>query len=375
MVKKGKYQLLSYLVDRYLIFYKSLNRNKKIVAFAVFEANSFNQIIPILNEFLKKRFIQYYSIQLNTLQQKKILFLLNFEDIKKENIVRVFNIMRQNITEKKLPIKFHVESILEQKFLGLFLNKIDSNTSLTKLAESILIVNKDTSFHLDFFSINLDKLDSQDSFIHNFIRIINNFNKKGYLIINFLCDNNEEIKFSLFFTEEVIKKDVLSSTEKNVNGFFNYNVIKKQNIKIKEFHNFLWRKGISHNFFLLKYYSHIFLNNYPNKSQELLKFNREFERNLLKNNVEFIRLSKYLLFVEQTFLFLTMSKLRSEFIQRIIQKYLAKYFIYIIVLDEDDAKKLLKIKNFTSLKNVQILGLDEISKFNFKIFKQKLENS
>jgi hypothetical protein len=78
MPKKGKYQLLSYLVNRYLIFYKSLNRNKKIVAFAMFEANSLNKTIPILNEFLKKRFIQSYSIQLNTLQEKKKSLLPTF---------------------------------------------------------------------------------------------------------------------------------------------------------------------------------------------------------------------------------------------------------------------------------------------------------
>jgi hypothetical protein len=70
-----------------------------------------------------------------------------------------------------------------------------------------------------------------------------------------------------------------------------------------------------------------------------------------------------------------MQKLKSGFIQRIIQKYLSKYFIYILVLNEEDAKKLLEIKSFTSMKNVQILNLEEISKFNFKIFKQQLENS
>ncbi|MHA2181763.1 MAG: hypothetical protein ACXAAH_10100, partial [Promethearchaeota archaeon] len=75
-----------------------MNRNKKIVAFAMFEANSYNQIIPVLNEFLKKRFIQYYSIQLNTIQEKKPFFLLNFEDTKKENIVQLFNIIHQNVT-------------------------------------------------------------------------------------------------------------------------------------------------------------------------------------------------------------------------------------------------------------------------------------
>ena len=375
MVKKGKYQLLSYLVDRYLIFYKSFNRNKKIVAFAMFEANSFSRIIPVLNEFLKKRFIQYYSIQLNTLQEKKYICILNFEEIKKENIVRLFNIVHQKFTEKNLDVKFQEASILEQKFLELILIKVDSNTSLTKLAESILIVNNNTSLQLVFFSINLDQLDSQDAFIQNFINIINNFNRKGYLIINFLCDNDEEIKFYVYFTELIIKKEGSFNTENNINSFFNCKVMKRQSIKIKEFHNYLWRKGIFDNFFLLKYYSHLFIGNYPNDSQDLLTFNQEFEQNLLKNDVKFIRFSNYLLFIEKTFLFLTMSKLKSELIQQIIQKYLPKYFIYILVLNKQDAKKLLEIKSIISLKNVQILNLDELSKLDFKIFQRQLENS
>ena len=312
---------------------------------------------------------------MNNLQEEKFFYLLNFEEIKKENIVRLFNIIRQNFTEKNLLIKFQVDSILEQRFLELILKKIDSNTTLMKRSESILVVSNNISFQLVFFSINLDKLNKKDSFFHNFISLINNFNRKGYLIINFLCNNDEEIKFSLYFTELLINKEDSFNTEKDVNSFFNYNVLKRQNIKIKEFHNYLWRRGISNHFFLLKYYSHLFQSNLPNDSQDLLTFNREFERNLVKNEVKSIRFSNYLILIENTFLFLTMQKLKSGFIQRIIQKYLSKYFIYILVLNEEDAKKLLEIKSFTSMKNVQILNLEEISKFNFKIFKQQLENS
>jgi hypothetical protein len=151
--------------------------------------------------------------------------------------------------------------------------------------------------------------------------------------------------------------------------------MKKHNLKIKEFHNYLWRKGISDNFFLLKYYSHLFLSNYSNDSKDLIRFNREFEQNLSRNDVKFIRFSNYLLFIEQTFLFLTMTKLKPDFIQRIIQKYLSKYLLFILILNEEDAKKLLEIKSFASMKNVQILNLDEMSKFNFNIFKRQLENS
>jgi len=372
MVKKGKYQLLSYLVDRYLIFYKSLNRIKKIIAFAIFEANSSYQVIPILNELLKKRFIQYYSIQLNTLDEKKIMFLLNFEDIKKENIARLFSIIHQNLTEKNLGINFQKNSILEQEFLEIILRQVDSNTSIMKLTESLLVVNNNISFQLGFYSINFVNLDKKDTFVHNFINIISNFNRKGYLIFNFLLGNDDEIKFSLYFAERIINGDDSSNIDKQINEFFNYNVMIKHNIKIKEFYSYLWRRGISNDHFLFKHHSRLFLGKNSVVTHDLLKFNQEFEQNLLNNNIKFIRFSKYLLFIEQGFLFLVMSKLNSEFIQRIIKKFLSKYFIYILVLNREETKKILEIKGLKSLKNVQILNSDEISNFNYN--KLKIES-
>ena len=77
MTRKGKFQLLSYLIDENLIYYKSLNKNKKIIAFAMFETIKINSVIPTLNQFLKKRIIKYYTIQLNTLEIDKIIIKRN----------------------------------------------------------------------------------------------------------------------------------------------------------------------------------------------------------------------------------------------------------------------------------------------------------
>lgn len=376
MTKKGKYQLLSYLVDRHLIFYKSLNRVKKIVAFALFETNSFYPIIPILNEFLKKRFIQYYSIQLNTLDEKKITFLLNLEDIKKENIVRLFSIIHQNLTEKNLSIEFQKNSILERTFLEIILKQVESNSSVIKLTESIKIVNNNnTSLQLDFYSINLVNLVKKDSFIHNFINIINNFDIKGYLIFNFLLGNDDKIKFSIYFAEFIINGDESHDIDKQINEFFDYNVMKKHIIKIKEFYSFLWRRGISNDHFLLKYHSNLFLGKNKCDTHDLIKFNQDFEQNLIDNNIKFIRFSKYLMLIEQGFLFLAMSHLNSEFIQRIIKKYLSKYFMYILVFNKEETKRLLEIEGLKSLKNVRVLNSDEISHFNYNKFKSESKYS
>ena len=60
MVKKGKFKLLSYVIEDQLIFYKSLNKNKKILAFSIIEAESFFPLLQILSDFLRKRFIKYF---------------------------------------------------------------------------------------------------------------------------------------------------------------------------------------------------------------------------------------------------------------------------------------------------------------------------
>ena len=91
MVRKGKFKILSYIVEEYLIFYTSLNRNKKILAFSIVETKDFYPLISILNNFLKKGFLNCYSIQIDISQRDNKFFILNFEDYRKERIIKFFN--------------------------------------------------------------------------------------------------------------------------------------------------------------------------------------------------------------------------------------------------------------------------------------------
>lgn len=371
MTKKSKFQLLSYLVDEYLIYYKSLNKNKKLVAFAMFETVVINSIITVLNQFLRKRLIQYYTIQLNILEKNRNVFLLNFEEIKKENILKIFNDIQQKLVEENNALKFLKNSKLERKFLEPIIKKVNSKVSLMKHGESILVLNNSNSFLLNFYYIDFDYLENKNSFINNFIKIINNFEREGYLIFNFKIDNNEEIKFSPYFVENVIKSDDSFNTENNINNFFNYNVLKRQNLKIREIFNYLWRLGISNDFFPLKYLNSFFTIKNQNDLTRLLKFNKVIEHNLLEYQIEYIRLSKNLIFIEEKFLFLVLTKMDSEYIKKIIKKHHSKYFIYITILNKKELEKLANITNFKSLHNLQTLNSDEILNFDFNIFRNK----
>jgi hypothetical protein len=91
MRRKGKFKLFSYLVDDFLIYYKSFNKNKKIIAFSIIEDGPFSPIFLILKHFLNLRFLEYFSFQIHN--HENFLFILCFEDYSPSKILRYFNII------------------------------------------------------------------------------------------------------------------------------------------------------------------------------------------------------------------------------------------------------------------------------------------
>jgi len=135
--------------------------------------------------------------------------------------------------------------------------------------------------------------------------------------------------------------------------------------------------GISDNFYLLEDLKDLFLSEDQNTLSELMSFNTKFELNLLNNQIEFKRLSKHLIFIEQWCIFLVLTLLDSNLIRKIIEHYHSKYFIYILILNEKEYDKLLEIKEIKLLKKIKIMHPDKFSTFNFKTLKNSayLENS
>ena len=371
MTKKGKYHLLSYIIDRHLVFYKSQNRCKKLIAFAIFETDEFNlEIIRTLNEFLKSKLIQYYSVQMSIIEKTKKIYLLNFEATRRDNILQFLNIVHQNLIEKRLNCKILEGSALEKRFLAIIGEKSSSEVIIKEQSGSTLLEADNHTILLDFFSMKLGFLDKNISFLPNFIKIIKNFQKKGFLIFNFIIDINHEIKFCLYFTEIATEIDESVSTERSVNEFLSITVLERKILKIKNFYNFLWRRGISNDYYLLNSFLFLFEYDGVNESN-IIKFNRNFEQNLSEIHIKSIRFSENLLFISQNFLFLTLQTLRAEYIQNVIEKYISKFFIYIIILNKLEYEKLLKIRSLESLENIQILNPNQVDDFDFSVFTRR----
>ena len=140
MVKKGKYKLFSYIIDGFLIYYKSFNNNNKYIAFAAIESTLSNPIILFMNNFLRQRFIHYYSVQISTNTKEQLTIILNFEDTEKDGITKIFSIIYQKLHEYEKSIKFLENSMLERLFLKIISEKISSNVIITENSDQSVII-------------------------------------------------------------------------------------------------------------------------------------------------------------------------------------------------------------------------------------------
>lgn len=372
MVKKGKYKLFNYLIENHLIYYKGLRKNDKIIAFAILDYIEFNKLETLLKDLLKNKFIQYYAIQIAAPENNGNLLFLNFEDNTKERIVKSFNFVQQKIIEAQILAKFQKEKNLEENFLSIISLDKSSNTTITKISESLKISDENNTKLLNFFLLNLDVIEKKESFIINFLNLIKNLESEGVLIFNFKINNNDEIKVYPYFVENRKNPYGFSNIEKKINNFFQMNLIEKRPIKIGAISNYLWRLEISNNFYILNgCFNHFF----PKASPNILDFsiiNEEIEQNLQKNKIEYIRLGKNLIFIEQKYLFIILDNLDSKYIIRILKKYYPKYIIFILIVKESGHKKLIEANKIKLIENIKIVHPQDIQNFNYQEFKRNL---
>lgn len=367
MARKGKFKILSYIVEEYLIFYTSLNRNKKILAFSIVETKDFYPLISILNDYLNKRFLNYYSIQIDISQKDNKFFVLNFEDYRKERIIKFFNLIYQKIIKSKSTYQFLRNKRLVKKYLDVLIRNFNTDISLLKKNDSIII--KDDIFN--FYKINLNNLENKNSFIHNFLKLTRSFNRNGHLIFNLNKDNSSNLIITAYFIDKRKNNKSNAKIENEINEFFNQYLLEKQKINLREIYSVLWRFKISNKLFFFSNFSELFRNEKRYDFQDISKFNLQFEYNLLKKHIKFKRLNKNLLFIEQKALFFSTIHLDFELILKLLKRYCSKYLIYILILNERDYNILLRyLDKINLLENVKVMSLNDFSSLKIDVFKK-----
>ncbi|MFX1259212.1 MAG: hypothetical protein ACFFBZ_14780 [Promethearchaeota archaeon] len=366
MPKKGKFKLLSYLIEDSLIYYKSLNKSEKLFAFSIFKVSNLNQIILILNEFLKKRFFYYYSIQINILNQD-IEVILCFRANEKNQIIELFGLASHKLIEYDHSIQFLKKKKLEGNFINIFVKNFDSDSRIYKKTESIIIKNHSHEKVLEFYDILIKGYESQNQILIHLMNFIKNLKQNGYLILNFKIMDNQPALNTYFI--RIIESHLVNHMNfvEDVNSFFHFNVLSKSNINLAKIYRILWRLNLTKEFSPFNKVDTTLV--IGNKRNNIPEFNLKFEEILKSNQIEFQRLNQNLIFIEQKIVFITLIKLNFKLILKIFKRFFSKYLIYLLILDENEYQKLLKVDKVRLLKDVIILNYKDFKNLDFKEFK------
>ncbi len=378
MVKKGKFKLLSFLIENQLIYYKSLNKNKKLLAFSIIETKTLLKIIPILNNFLKKRFLLYYSIQINIPKKRRKIILLNFIGNDKNRIIKFFSLINQQISECDKSVKFLKNRYLKRQFLYIISNKINVDINTMKLGDSLILKHDEEMQFLHFYQINCPFIKNKNVSLHNLLKLLNNFNRKGFLIFNIKVNNKEELIYHAYFIDiKCEQKNNSLDVEKEVNSLFKCELFKNVELNLKSLYCILWRTNISEIYYTLENGVNLFLSLSQFNFQKLSKFNTQFEKALQLNQINFHRINQNLLLIEDKILFLIFKDFHREDILRLLEKFYSRYFVIILILSQDEYKKLLDVNKIKFLENLKTLNYMDFVKLDFSVLKNEyvLKNS
>ena len=372
MVKKGKFKLFSFLLESYLIYYKSINKNNKLIAFSILVSDNFLRIIKSLNEFLLNKYLFYYSIQLNIPQKRKTTIIMTFIGEDKSNIDKFFNMIKEQIKNIDKSVSFLKSRKLKRHFLLVLSNNIDGAANSMKQPHSLAIKNGDRLKFIQTHNINCDYLKNQMISLHSLLKALKNFNQKGYMIFNIRINNHQKIVSNAYFLD--IKYEVDSNAidiDKEVNQLYDCELFKKSNLNVSDIYRILWRINVSENFFVIDNDADIFFSlNYFN-FQEISKFDTQFVKIMQLNKINYYRLKPNLFFIEEKILFLILEDNNLKYIKKLLKNFFSKYFIFILILNQKEYRKLIESNEIGLLDNLKILSFKDFVMLDFMKLKKE----
>lgn len=378
MLRKGKFKLFSFLTEDHLIYYKSINKNDKLVAFSILKINNLLKIIPLLNDFLLKNFLFYYSVQINVAKNGRKTIILTFIGNDKPKIDKFFNLIFQKIREYDQSSKFLKNHHLERQFFHILSNKIDKDINVLKMGDSLIIRQGDSEKLLYFYEIDCDIMQNDKVSLHNLLKALNNFNQRGYIIFNIQTLNSGKIVSNAYFINIRYEKDNKSiDIKQEINILFNHDVLNKSVIHLNHLNCLVWRANFSENFYKLTHDSDIFLSLSNYNFQDLSKFSVQFHKTLRLNQVDFHQLKPNLFFIEEKTLFLILDSYNPIEISRILEKFFSKYFVIILILNVEEYNKLIESNEIRLLDNVKTINIRDFIEFDVNKLKYEfvLENT
>ncbi|MCP6718685.1 MAG: hypothetical protein KJI71_00450 [Patescibacteria group bacterium] len=369
-VKKGKFKLKSYSVDKELIFFPSLNKVKKVVAFSIIKVSDLVNTLSVLKELIEKGSLSYFTFQISISRTIEEYFILCLVDFDINTILDTVNSLKKILANKNLlPFSFLEKKQLENQFFKIGFTFLDSKVHKLKSTDSIIIENERDFSLLDIYNLDLSELENKDNFIYNFTNLIKKFNIEGYLVFNFKSESEDLIVTSGYFIE--LKHDIQDefNLEYEINRFFDYDIVEPFSLEINDVYKVLWRLDISDHYLLFKDMEEILISRYKKKEIDINQVNIEFEKSLEENGVVFHRLNPKSILIESKLMFMIFKEIDFQLISRIFDKIYPKYSIYILIIDDSQYAEMIKVKKLTELPNVRILDYNTFLQFDVREFK------
>jgi len=365
MDKKGKFKLFSFLLENCLIYYKSINKSNKLIAFSILECDNFLRIVKPLNEFLLNKYLFYYSIQLNIPQKRKTVIIISLIGENRNNIDKFFNMIKAHINNIDKSVSFLKNRKLKRNFLRVLSNNIDGGANSMKKQNSLVLKYGNNLKFIQIHQIDCDNLKNQMIPLRSLLKALKNLNQKGYMIFNVRTNNFEEIETNAYFLD--IKHDVDSNVinlEKEINQLYDCKLFKKINPNISNLYRILWRVNVSDNFYAINNDADIFFSLSYFNFQDISKFNTQFVKNLQLNKLNYYRLKPNLFFIEEKILFLILEDNKLKEIKKLLENFFSQYFIFILILNQKEHRKLIESNEVGLLDNLKILSFKDFAMFD-----------
>ncbi|TFG12855.1 MAG: hypothetical protein EU531_10195 [Promethearchaeota archaeon] len=352
-----------------MIYYRSINREKKILAFALFELSSNYQIEKTLQNFVKRGLILFYSIEINIVYPEKIVYLFCISDNNKSEIFKNFNLISYNLNQITPSINFFKNEKLEKEFLKILSLDKKKNSLINNATGSIRVKDDSKIKTLNFYIINYDKVGEADDIIYQFINYLRSLKRHGYLILNFQLIN-ERISVEIYYIDYIddLNHQVFDLVSV-VNEFFNIELICQLNLEIKKLFLLLLRYRLTKNTNYFQDTSKIHNLEYYYNYKNLLDFTNEFNELLEANEIQFHQLNKNLYILEQSTLVIILVTVRFKFLLNILKKFRSKFNLLLIILNDKGYEDLLKIEKISTIPNLKILNYEEFCHFDLKSLK------
>jgi len=367
MTKKGKFKLSSFLVEDFLIYFKSINKNQKLNAFAVALVPDFQEIFPHLIQMLKKRHINYFSVQINVVEKREDLIILNFYNDNKDGIIRSFHIVHEYLNKQSKIQCFYKNEMLKNTFMGLLTVDLNSHIKLIKPSNSLMLINQNETKVFKLYELHFER-ENISILISNFINYLVNSELGGYFLLNvqFIECDTIIVRSMYLNLSEKIQEDK-SMIEKEINDFFDRQILKKIKLELIDVFSILWRKILNNNRQFFTKLSDWGI--YSEDNLNIKEIVNEIEYSFKEKNIKFQKINPFLFFIEQNKIFLIVKEVEITHISKILNKYYSKYKIFILIVEEEEYVKLKKIEKITQLKDLKIMKISDLSQFNYTTLK------